>query len=344
MNHDQSHQAGNSAPSEAPSIVLIGGGTGSFTLLQSLKKLTPNITALVNMADDGGSTGVLRDELGVLPPGDVRQCLVALSEAPQEMRELFNFRFPKGSLAGHSFGNLFLSAVESMTDNFADAVRIASDVLRITGRVVPVSLDDCKLVLHQDGQKIVGQYVIETTKLTGRPQLSFEPPARLNPEARQAIERADMIIVAPGGLYSSLGPALLVDGMAEALAKTSATVVYVCNLVNKPLLTPDYMVHDYADEIERFAGGPVLDFVLYNADLPDDELLKRYALEGEFPVLADQDILSQAHYDATPGAFLSRAERQRNPNDIHIVRSLIRHDADAIVRALKKLPVHDRTR
>ncbi len=132
-----------------PKITLIGGGTGSYTLLQSLKSLTPNITALVNMADDGGSTGVLRDELGVLPPGDVRQCLVALSDAPQELRDLFNFRFSGGSLDGHSFGNIFLSAVEKMTDNFEDSVRIAGDVLRIAGRVLPMTLDNCQLVMSK---------------------------------------------------------------------------------------------------------------------------------------------------------------------------------------------------
>lgn len=323
-----------------PAIVLIGGGTGSFTLLQSLKRYTPNITALVNMADDGGSTGVLRDELGVLPPGDVRQCLVALSEAPEEMRELFNFRFAKGSLAGHSFGNLFLSAVEKMTDNFADGVRIASEVLRITGRVIPITLDRCDLVLDHDGQRLVGEYQISQQALAGRPQLSLTPPVTINPEARTAIGQADLVIIAPGNLYGSIAPALLVGGVAEALQQTAAEVVYVCNLVNKTRQTPDFMVHDYAAEIERFAGSGVLDFVLYNVDMPSDELLRKYALEDEFPVLFDQAVLDGASYDAVPGPFLSRTERQRNQNDTRIVRSLIRHDADAIVQALKKLPAH----
>src|SRR5665213_528832 len=133
-----------------PRIVVIGGGTGSFTLLSALKQHTPNLTALVTMADNGGSTGVLRDELGVLPPGDIRQCLVALSTAPEELRELFNYRFPEGTFEGHSFGNLFLSAVERMTSDFNHAVRMAGDVLRIRGRVLPMTLQNCNLVLHSN--------------------------------------------------------------------------------------------------------------------------------------------------------------------------------------------------
>lgn len=333
--------------SHDPKIVLIGGGTGSFALLQSLKKMTPNITALVNMADDGGSTGILRDELGVLPPGDVRQCLVALSEAPQELRDLFNFRFPKGSLAGHSFGNLFLSAVQTMTDNFADSVRIASEVLRITGRVVPVTLDDFQLVMRYADQTyygesevdvadLHGQRAIEDSHLPARPILTLEPKPAINPIAREAILEADMIVIAAGDIYTSLAPVLLVEGVAEALRETKATIVYTCNLVNKAKQTAEFKVTDYAAEIERFVGSPVLNYVLYNTDVPDDELLHKYALEGEYPVLFDQETLNNAHYEAIPGKFLSRADRQRDQSDIRITRSLIRHDGDAVTKVLKK--------
>jgi 2-phospho-L-lactate transferase/gluconeogenesis factor (CofD/UPF0052 family) len=350
-----------------PHIVVIGGGTGSFTLLRSLKKYSTNVTALVNMADDGGSTGVLRDELGVLPPGDIRQCLVALSEAPEELRELFNFRFATGTFEGHSFGNIFLSAVEKMTDNFDDAVRMASDVLRITGRVVPMTLDNHQLVLDKDGAKITGefaiskvslnvtrdtpndtlkdepserltgQYKIVNTHLKDRPQLSLSPAAGINPVAKQAILDADLVVIAPGNLYGSIIPALLVDGVSEALQQTVAKVAFVCNLVNKAKQTPDYYVHDYVDEIERFAGAGSIDFALYNTDIPDDSLLERYALDGEYPVLYDTEKLSQAPYEAIPGSFLSRAEHARNPNDTRILRSLIRHDGEAIAKTLLSL-------
>jgi uncharacterized cofD-like protein len=319
-------------------IVVIGGGTGSFTLLQALKKMTPEITALVNMADDGGSTGVLRDELGVLPPGDARQCLVALSEAPEELRELFNFRFGEGTFAGHSFGNLFLSAVEKMTDNFADAVRMASELLRITGSVVPITLDNCQLVLTQDGKEIAGEFAISEMKtVAAQPDLKLKPHGRLNPDAKNAIENADMVVIAPGNLYGSLAPALLTDGLRETLAKSSAKIAYTCNLVNKKYQTAGFAVHDYAAEIERFLGAEILDFVLYNSHEPTPEQLKKYALEGEFPVRIDPAKLALAHYRAVPGKFLSHDDIVRTKNDTRIERSLIRHDAGAVAGTLETI-------
>lgn len=322
-----------------PKITLIGGGTGSYTLLRSLKQLTPNLTALVNMADDGGSTGVLRDELGVLPPGDVRQCLVALSDAPQELRDLFNFRFPNGTLAGHSFGNIFLSAVEKMTNDFQDSVRMASEVLRITGRVLPITLDDCQLLMSAGDLTVTGQRAIELTSLAplSRPIMSLAQPATCLDAANRAILDADLVIIAPGNLYASLAPALIVDGVGSALAQTSAKVIFVCNLINKPNHTADFAVHDYAQEIERFAGQPILDYVLYNQDTPTDWLLQRYALEREFPVLVDPEALKTASYQAVAGNFLSHKSIKRNPNDSFIKRSLIRHDAAAVVASIKEL-------
>ena len=322
-----------------PKIVVIGGGTGSFTLLSALKRHPADLTALVNMADDGGSTGVLRDELGVLPPGDIRQCLVALSTAPEELRELFNYRFPEGTFEGHSFGNLFLSAVERMTSDFSHAVRMAGDVLRIQGRVLPMTLQNCNLVLHTDTGDVVGEYKIAYSQMaTGnRPHLSLSPAAAITDEARQAILDADLVVIAPGNLYGSLAPALLVDGVGQTLAETNAKVVFVCNLVNKPLQTRDYAVHDYAAEVERFAGQPVLDYVFYNHDQPDAEQLAKYALDDEFPVIINEKALREAHYQTVDGAFLSHDEHLRNQNDSFIERSLIRHNTESIATALLKL-------
>lgn len=320
-------------------IALIGGGTGSYTLLQSLKTLTPNITALVNMADDGGSTGILRDELGVLPPGDIRQCLVALSDAPQELRDLFNFRFPSGTLAGHSFGNIFLSAVEKMTNNFDDSVRMASDILRITGRVLPITVDDCELIMKYGEFGVAGQRAIELTNLPPKtfPEMSFTSSPKASPAAVQAILQADMVVIAPGNLYASLAPALIVEGISQALLKSKAKVVYVCNLVNKPNHTTDFGVHDYAREVERFTASGVLDYVLYNLDTPTESLLEKYALEREFPVLVDHASFDDQTYQAIGGNFLSHSHIARNPNDKMIKRSLIRHDAKAVVETIKTL-------
>jgi len=323
-----------------PNIVVIGGGTGSFTLLSALKNHTPNLTALVNMADDGGSTGVLIDELGVLPPGDVRQCLVALSAAPEEVRELFNFRFPRGTFRGHSFGNLFLSAVEKMNKgNFSEAVRLAGDVLRITGRVLPMTLDRCELVCAYGKKRVKGQHKLNTTSLPAgtRPDLYFKKPAKLNRAAAEAIAAADLIVIAPGNLYTSLVPALIIEGVPAALKKAHAPVAYVCNLVNKPNHTYEYAVHDYADEIERFAGKHTLDYVLFNVDTPSSRLLKKYAVDEEYPVVINEDVLMHAHYQSIAGRFLSHAHHARNPNDNFIKRSLIRHDGEAVAEALLKL-------
>jgi uncharacterized cofD-like protein len=326
-------------PSNCPKIVVIGGGTGSFTLLSALRRHNVDLTALVSMADNGGSTGVLRDELGVLPPGDIRQCLVALSTAPEELRELFNYRFPEGTFSGHSFGNLFLSAVEKMTDDFNDAVRMAGDVLRIHGHVLPTTLTKCNLVMQNGKQKVVGEYKItnEHFDLNERPNLSLAPKALITLEAKQAILSADLVVVAPGNLYGSIAPALLVSGVGEALKATKAKVVFVCNLVNKPNHTKGFTVTDYAEEIERFAGDKVLDYVLYNTDEPDPRLLAMYALDYELPVIINKSNFRAQSYLAIGGHFLSRAHQARNKDDKLIKRSLIRHDINTIAISLIKL-------
>jgi uncharacterized cofD-like protein len=214
-----------SAPKRGPKIVVIGGGTGSFSVLSGLKNYAHDITAIVNMSDDGGSTGILRDELGVLPPGDIRQCLVALSQSDQIMRDLFNYRFAEGTFEGHSFGNLFLTALEKVTGSFDAAVGTASQVLNISGRVVPVTLTNSQLVLARaDGTRLTGQHAIEGAQLTPRPKLSLTPSPTLNPEAAATIAAADLIVIAPGNLYASLAPTLIVPGLGAAVAGSPAKV------------------------------------------------------------------------------------------------------------------------
>lgn len=329
-----------------PNIVVIGGGTGSFTLLGALKEHTKNITAIVNMADDGGSTGVLRDELGVLPPGDIRQCLVALSESPQVLRELFNYRFPADTtFAGHSFGNLFLSAVEMMGSDFNEAVRLASEFLNITGRVLPITLSNCHLALKTTNGVMKGEYKIAHSNFDGRsdsPELWLEPEAEINPLAAEAIMSSDLVVIAPGNLYGSLVPALLVKGTAEALQATAAPVVYTCNLVNKPTQTQGFAVHDYVRELERFIGEGAIDVILYNTDEPSDEVLRAYALDGEYPVRIDEKELLALGRTAISGDFLAKYAGVRNKNDTFILRSLIRHDAQAIAGMLMQLVGQDK--
>ena len=322
-----------------PKVVVIGAGTGTFTILTALKYYARDITAIVNMSDDGGSTGILRDELGALPPGDVRQCLVALSESDYKMRELFNYRFDEGTFGGHSFGNIFLAALEKTTGSFAEAVRTAGEILKISGRVVPVTLSDVKLVLTQDdGSKVEGEYKIATHVFTGtKPQLSLEPNAILNPEAKAAIASADIVVIAPGNLYASLAPTLLVNGMSEALAKTRAKLVYVSNLVTKPGQTDGFKVGDYVDEIERFVGGKSVDYVIYNKRKPSAELLGKYAQAGEYAVEYDKATTERAHYTAIGADLVSSTIPKLKASEQLIPRTLIRHDSDKVARLIMRI-------
>ena len=324
---------------QGPKFVVIGGGTGSFTLLTGLKRYTSNITALVSMVDNGGSTGQLRDEYGVLPPGDVRQCLVALSNSSEEMRQLFNFRFGEGSFEGHSFGNLFLAAVEKMTNNFADSTRLAGEVLNISGRVVPITLDNTQLILKNGDDEIVGEHDIESVVMHDRikPEFTLRPHATINPDAKQAIEGADMIVLAPGSLYESLVASLIVDGVNDALRHTGARIVQVVNLVTKPGQTDSWSVTDYAKEISRFIGEETVDYVLYNTRKPTASMLSQYARDGEYPVRID-DSFDNLAYRAVGRDMLSVHTEPLDTNDkLAIERTLIRHDPDALARALMQI-------
>jgi len=324
---------------EGASFVVIGGGTGSFTLLSGLKHYVSDITALVNMADDGGSTGQLRDELGVLPPGDIRQCLVALSDSPKA-RDLFNYRFDEGSLKGHAFGNLFLTALEKMTGNFAEAVELASEVLNVTGRVEPITLSNVTLCAEGvDGQTVKGELTIGNSTIAERPRIWLEPDAKANPQALEAIMGADIVVVAPGNLYGSLAPALVVPGIGEALRATTATCVYVANLVTKPGPTDGFKVHDFADEIERLAGGEFLDYVICNTDHPSDALLKKYASEGEYGVEIDNTNAAKHPWKLKGAPIIAKNvwNGAQASDTLAHTRSFIRHDSDAVARQLMRI-------
>lgn len=325
-------------------LVVLGGGTGSFTLLPALKKLTSDITAVVNMSDDGGSTGVLRDELGVLPPGDVRQCLVALADDRTSpiLRQLFTFRFTEGTLAGHSFGNLFLSAAEKMTADFDEAVRLAGEVLHITGRVVPVTLGNVRLAIAWDGQTVHGEGIIDAMNFKDhqgqQPRLFLEPAAHINPAAAEALASADMIVLAPGDVYTSLGSLLVVDGVAEALAAVEAPVVFVCNLVVNPRQTKGWSVADHVRELERLAGRPFITHVLYNTGQPDAKTLARYNRAGERLVVMKPAEQAGAPYQLIGKDLLSRQVATRTPGDkLASQRSYIRHNGAAVAAAITDL-------
>ena len=204
-------------------IVTIGGGTGSYTVLSGLKNIPGiSLTALVSMADDGGSTGILRDELGVLPPGDVRQCLVALSEHSDIARKLMNYRFGAGTLKGHSFGNIFLATLEKVTGNFIEGVEVASEILKVRGRVIPITDNKAKLsILLKNGELIEGENKINHSNLEdfGIEKVFYKNKVKLNENAEQAILEADYIILGPGNYYCSIVPNLIVNGFQKAILK-----------------------------------------------------------------------------------------------------------------------------
>lgn len=322
-------------------IAVIGGGTGSFTMLSALKKYTTQIAAIVSMADDGGSTGVLRDELGTLPPGDVRQCLVALSDSPK-VRDLFEYRFDTGTFSGHSFGNVLLTALEKISGDFSQAVETASEILRIRGTVIPATLDNVRLKMEWADKSLMlhGERVIDAEYFQHDPRrakLSLTPVPAPNPMAIAAIEQADIVVVAPGDLYTSLGPLLVIDGFGEALARTKAKVFYVANLVSKKGQTDNFTVSDHASEIERFAGREILDYVLYNQQAPTEEVAKRYEEEGGYVTVADTAKLSTEHYQSVGGNFLGQMATLNNADTLIGKRSLIRHDAKAVAKLILDL-------
>jgi len=320
-------------------IAVIGGGTGSFAMLTALKSRTKQLAAIVNMVDDGGSTGILRDELGTLPSGDVRQCLVALSDSPK-VRNLFDYRFEEGTFEGHSFGNILLTALEKVCGSFSEAVATASEILRINGVVIPATLDDVRLKMEWSDVSTIlhGERVIDSNYFKYDPRkatLSLVPSALANPMAISAIEQADMIVISPGDLYTSLGPLLIIKGIAEALKRTDALCVYVSNLVTKSGQTTGFDVSDHASEIERFVGAPFIDYVLYNQQIPNRKILKKYIKEGAALVKADKSKFDLASYKTIAGNFLGKmADTKKYDKLILKTRSLIRHDSEAVADAL----------
>ncbi len=252
---------------KGPRIVAIGGGTGLSTLLRGIKRHSGNVTALVAVADDGGSSGRLRQEYQVVPPGDFRQCLTALADVEPLMTDLFQYRFEEGSLSGHSFGNLFIMAMTAVTGDFEHALRESGRVLAVRGQIVPSTLESVTLCAVSGEEVLVGESQVPTGKAPiGRVFLVPEHP-QLNPEAQLAIMNAEMIVVGPGSLYTSLLPNLLVDGMVESLRSSPALKVYVCNVATQAGETAGYSIHDHVETLESYVGPDLFDYVVANSNL-----------------------------------------------------------------------------
>src|SRR5450631_1745464 len=249
-----------------PRIVAIGGGTGLSSLLRGLKTYTSNLSVIVTVADDGGSSGRLRDEYRILPPGDFRQCLIALADAEPLMKQLFEHRFKEGSLDGHSFGNLFIMAMADVTGNFERALRESGKVLAVKGTIIPSTLQDVTLVASINGHTVEGESKIPKQNAPIS-QVFLKPDgALLNPEALQAIMNAELVVIGPGSLYTSILPNLLVEGMVEAIKASPALKVYICNLASQEGETEGYDVNDYLRVLHEHVGSNIFDFVLVNSN------------------------------------------------------------------------------
>jgi uncharacterized cofD-like protein len=262
-------------------IVCLGGGTGLSFLLRGLKLVASDLTAVVTLTDDGGSSGRLRRELAMPPPGDIRSCLVALAEDENFMGELFQHRFTKGELAGHSFGNLFLAALTEVTGDFVEAVRLSSEVLASKGRIYPATLNDVRLVAElEDGSEVRGETRITASRSQIR-RLRLEPEQCLPlPEALAAVRSADIITVGPGSLYTSILPNLLVARVAECIGSSRAVKVFICNLMTQPGETDGYTARRHLEVVKSYAPEIKFDFVVVNDRHVSPEQAEAYAAEG----------------------------------------------------------------
>jgi len=322
-------------------VVVVGGGTGTHTVLTGLKHYTDHIdlTAIVAMTDSGGSTGRLRDEFGYLPVGDVRMALVALAQGGEAddalIRTLFLHRFKTdGDVSGHNFGNLFLVALTDILGSEELAIEAASRILRVCGRVLPVTHEKIELVAHyDDGSSVVGEHAIDepTPQFFDKKIVALEtrPQASIHGRAKEALLNADVIIFGPGDLYTSVLANCVVPGFSEALKRSRGTMMYISNLMTKRGQTTGMGLQAHVETLATFSGR-FPDYVFINTTALPDDLLRRYGKEGEYPVLLDYETLECRYVTRD---FLAYEEVKKPTGDI-LKRSLIRHDPEKLAEAL----------
>jgi len=278
---------------EGPNVAVIGGGTGISTLLRGLKQFTSNISAIITVADDGGGSGMLRRDLGMLPPGDIRNCILALADTEPQMEKLLQYRFQDGDLKGQSFGNLFLAAMTGISESFEAAVRNMSEVLAVTGRVLPVTSENINLIAElEDGSIIKGESRIgeHHTFHPGRIKKVFLDKNNVKPleSALSALDEAEVIVLGPGSLYTSIIPNLLVDHVVERIVKSNAVKIYVENIMTQPGETEGYTVSDHINAIYQHSGcDGFIDYCIVNTGRIPDDVYRRYVSEGASVVRLD---------------------------------------------------------
>lgn len=312
---------------ETLKIVALGGGTGLSTMLRGLKKYSRNLTAVVTMSDDGGGSGILRQDLGMLPPGDIRNCLLALADIEPTMEKLFTYRFDDGILRGQSFGNLFLAAMNGVYGDFEEAVRHANEVLAVVGKVLPVTNQDIRMCAEfEDGKEVFGESKIANAKIQngGRIKKVSLVPSKVEPASGvlESIAEADMVILGPGSLYTSVIPTLLVNGVSDAVRKSRAKKIFVCNVMTQPGETDGYCAIDHIKALEEHAGMKIVDYCVVNTGRMREDVLNRYAKDRQIPVAYDERDF-EAH-----GIKLIKA-------DMHLDNALIaRHNPDILAKTI----------
>ncbi len=321
-------------------IVTIGGGTGTYAVLSELRRRKENgekieISAIVAMSDSGGSTGILMDSYGVLPAGDIRQALVALSKNQEILRELFAYRYPDGVFQGHSFGNIFLSTLEKVSDSFPKAIEEAEKILNTQGKVYPVSLEKHELIAEmKNGEKIISEKNLDNADLRNLEKIYFSKNISLNPEIEKVLEEADLVVVNPGSFYTSIMPNFLVSGLAEKLKKISAQKIFITNIVTEKNQTDNFKVLDFLTTLGKHSNFADFDFVLYNQNrkLVGDDVLKRYEEEGKFFVEVDEK-LEWKNTKFVGGDFLKQPDLADKK---HLLRTDTQKIFDKIFELVKK--------
>lgn len=313
-----------------PKIVAIGGGTGLSTMLRGLKKVTKNLTAVVTVADDGGGSGMLRRDMGMPPPGDIRHCMESLANTEPVMQRLLTYRFTEGSLSGQSFGNLILAALNGITGSFEEAVAQMSHVLAITGRVLPVTSADVALeAVFENGSRVVGESKIFQFKKEQDCRIHhvnlIPPRPRALPDALRAIGEADLIVLGPGSLYTSIIPNLLVEGVAEAVAQSDAVKVYVCNIMTQEGETEGYTAADHIQALLSHGVPGMVDLCLANNAPVDAALVEKYRAEDAAPLVIDRERIEAMGLELVQRPVAAQGE------------FYARHDPDLLVRALMEL-------
>lgn len=312
---------------KGPKIVVIGGGTGLSTMLRGLKYYTSNITAIVTVADDGGGSGALREDLGMLPPGDIRNCILALADTEPLMEELLQYRFPDGRLKNQSFGNLFLAAMDGVSENFEDAVQKMSSVLAVTGKVLPVTLDDMKLVAKLENGSIVegeSQIPHEVVSQKSKIKKLMIKPKDAKPleDALKALREADAIVMGPGSLYTSIVPNLLVKDIVENIKKSDAIKIYICNIMTQPGETDNFSVADHIKVLQKYGGRNIIDYVIANrGDIPK-EVKEKYLEDNSELVKLDRKEIKSLGVDAVE-ATLAKTEKAYVKHDTEYLSEVL---------------------